>query len=259
MLGLFRKARETAVKFTDSKQYESDRYSPRRLDYILAGAGHLLVLIVGLITISSSAQTPVGGGDPIMVSMVTTAASEEVSQIEITSPAEIQEEVESVIPEEIEEIPEENPEEIEEIPEESPEEIPEENPEEIEEIPEEHPDVIPEENPVEETNPVNENFAAVSGEGSAGAGAPGPGTYESRVFNAVRRGYRTSVEPERSYRIILTVNTDGSTSVEVIRKSGTSAFDRAVENAIAMAQIPPMPPGRNSPAVINIEFLGPEQ
>ena len=113
-------------------------------------------------------------------------------------------------------------------------------------------------NPTEETAVVEEGFASVTGEGSAGAGAPGPGTYESRVFNAVRREYRTSVEPERSYRIILTVDPDGTTTIEVVRKSGTSAFDRAVENALTMAQIPPMPPGRSNPAVINIEFIGPE-
>ena len=101
-------------------------------------------------------------------------------------------------------------------------------------------------------------FVSVSGEGEAGSGAPGPGTYESRVFNAVRRGYRTSVEPDRSYRVILTVNPDGTSEIEVVRKSGTSAFDRAVESALSRAQIPPMPPGRNAPAIINIEFLGPE-
>ncbi len=208
------------MRFTDTDERDSGRYSTRRLDYILAGAGHLLILAVGLVSFSSSAQTPTGGDDAIMVTMVTAASAEEVSPVEETFPAEIQEEIETVIPEEIEEIQEE---------------------------------VIPEE--IEE---IQEEFASVSGEGSAGAGAPGPGTYESRVFNAVRREYRTSVEPERSYRIILTVNPDGTESIEVIRKSGTSAFDRAVETALAMAQIPPMPPGRSSSAVINIEFVGPE-
>ncbi len=243
------------MKFTDTDERGSRRYSPRRLDYILAGAGHLLILAVGLLTFSSSAQTPAGGDDAIMVRMVTTASAEEVSPVEITGPSEIQEEpthnlIPAEVPDEIEII-----EEL--VVEEHPENPVEENPEEIDhqEIPEE----IPEENPPDETPDVDEGFVSVSGEGSAGAGAPGPGTYESRVFNAVRREYRTSVEPERSYRIILTVDPDGNTSIEVIRKSGTSAFDRAVENALAMAQIPPMPPGRSSPAVINIEFIGPEQ
>ena len=216
------------MKFTDTEKQDSSRYSPRRLDYVLAGAGHLLILVIGLITFSSSAQTLAGGDEAIMVTMISAASAEEVSPAEITDTAAIPEE----IPEEISE----------EIPEEIPEEISEE---------------IPEEIPLE-ASAVEEGFASVTGEGSAGQGAPGPGTYESRVFNAVRREYRTSVEPERSYRIILTVDPDGTTTIEVIRKSGTSAFDRAVENALSMAQIPPMPPGRSSPAVINIEFIGAE-
>ncbi|NOQ22096.1 MAG: hypothetical protein GQ565_05530 [Candidatus Aegiribacteria sp.] len=243
------------MKFTDTDERGSSRYSPRRLDYILAGAGHLLILAIGLITFSSSAQTPVGGDDAIMVRMVTAASSEEISPVEVTDPAEIQEEAtHNLVPAEVpgeEEVIEEL-----ELEEHSVDPV-EENPEEIDhqEIPEEN----PLENPTEETSVVEEGFASVSGEGSAGAGAPGPGTYESRVFNAVRREYRTSVEPEISYRIILTVDPDGVASIEVIRKSGTSAFDRAVENALAMAQIPPMPPGRSNPAVINIEFIGPER
>ena len=237
------------MKFTDTEDYGSNRYSPRRLDYILAGAGHLIILVIGLITFSSSAQTPTGGDDAIMVTMVSAASAEEVSPAEITAPVEIPDEATSVqVPLEVlveEEVIEEP--EIEEHPQDPVEE----NPEEIDlqEIPEE----IPEETPA-----IEEGFASVSGEGSAGAGAPGPGTYESRVFNAVRREYRTSVEPEQSYRIILTVDLDGTTSIEVIRKSGTSAFDRAVENALIMAQIPPMPPGRSNSAVINIEFIGAE-
>jgi len=242
------------VKFTDTDKRGSSRYSIRRLDYILAGAGHLLILVIGLITFSGSAQMPAGGDDAIMVRMVTAASAEEISPVEVTSPAEIQEEPTHNL------IPVEEPDEVEIIEElimeEHPENPIEENPEEIDQqvIPEE----IHEENPTEETPAVEEGFASVTGEGSAGVGAPGPGTYESRVFNAVRREYRTSVEPERSYRIILTVDPDGITHIEVIRKSGTSAFDRAVENALAMAQIPPMPPGRSNPAVINIEFIGPE-
>ncbi len=221
------------MKFTDTEDHGSNRYSPRKLDYILAGAGHLIILVIGLITFSSSAQTPTGGDDAVMVTMITAASAEEISPAEITVPVEIPEEATSI------QVPLEVPVEEEEVIEEP----------EIEEHPE---------NPVEENPGSEEDFVSVTGGGSAGAGAPGPGTYESRVFNAVRREYRTSVEPERSYRIILTVDTDGTTTVEVIRKSGTSAFDRAVENALRIAQIPPMPPGRSSPAVINIEFIGPE-
>lgn len=238
------------MKFTDTEDHGSNRYSPRRLDYILAGAGHLIILVIGLITFSSSAQTLTGGDDAVMVTMITAASAEEVSPAEIAVPVEIPDEATSVqvpleVPVEEEEVIEEP--EIEEHPE---------NPEEIEQ--EEIPEETPHENPVEENPGSEEDFVSLSGGGSAGAGAPGPGTYESRVFNAVRREYRTSVEPERSYRIILTVDTDGTTSVEVIRKSGTSAFDRAVENALSIAQIPPIPPGRSNPAVINIEFIGPE-
>lgn len=239
------------MKFTDSEERNSKSYSIRRIDYVLAGAGHLLILVIGLITFSSSAEAPAGGDEAMMVTMVTTASASEVSSAEITGPVGIQEEAIQVS------IPAEEPieEEIIEEPDvvEHTENPVEENPEEIE-----HRE-IPEENPPEEIPVAEQNFASVSGGGSAGASAPGPGTFESRVFNAVRRGYRTSVEPERSYRIILTVNPDGTTGIEVIRKSGTSAFDRAVENALAIAQIPPMPPGRNDPAVINIEFVGPEQ
>ncbi len=237
------------MKFTDTQTQDTNSYSPRRLDYMLVGAGHLIILAIGLITFSSSAQTPTGGDDAIMVTMVTAASAEDISPAEITVPVEIPEEATGVqvsIEEEVIEEPEieEHPEDpVEENPEVTPQETPaEENPEEI----------------IEETHAVEEGFASVTGEGSAGSGAPGPGTYESRVFNAVRREYRTSVEPQRSYRIILTVDPDGTTTVEVIRKSGTSAFDRAVENALSMAQIPPMPPGRSNPAVINIEFIGPE-
>ncbi len=243
------------MRFTDTEERNFSRYSARRIDYILAGAGHLLILIVGLITISSSAETPAGGNEAMMVTMVTAASASEVSPAEVTDPVGIPEEATQIS------VPAEEPieEEIVEEPdvEENPENPVEENPEEIDhqEIPEE----TPPENPPEEIPADEQNFASVNGEGSAGTGAPGPGTYESRVFNAIRRGYRTSVEPELSYRIILTVNPDGTTSIEVIRKSGTSAFDRAVENALIRAQIPPMPPGRNSPAVINIEFIGPEQ
>lgn len=243
------------MRFTDSKGQNSSCYSIRRLDYILAGAGHLLILVVGLISFKGSAEVPAGGDEAMMVTMVTAASASEVSPAEITGPVEIQEEpIQVSVPAEepVEEQIVEEPDVVE-----HPENPVEENPEEVDhqEIPEE----TPQENPPEEIPAVEQNFASVSGEGSAGTGAPGPGTFESRVFNAVRRGYRTSVEPERSYRIILTVNPDGTTSIEVIRKSGTSAFDRAVENALAMAQIPPMPPGRNNPAVINIEFVGPEQ
>ncbi len=128
-----------------------------------------------------------------------------------------------------------------------------------------------EENPVEETpvteNPVEETavdpvqspeFIAVGSEGEAGSGAPGPATYEARVFNAIRRNFRTSVQPGQSYRVRFVVNTDGTVDWETLRQSGEPAFDRAVEHAITMASIPPVPPGRVGSVVLNIEFFGPE-
>jgi TonB family protein len=98
----------------------------------------------------------------------------------------------------------------------------------------------------------------VGSEGEAGSGAPGPASYEGRVFSAIRRNFRTSVNPSQSYRISFTVNTDGTHTYEVIRTSGDSGFDRAVTHALNSASIPPIPPGRTSPVNLQIEFFGPE-
>jgi len=246
--------------FTDHEELKGRDYSPRRRDYIAAGAGHILLLLIGAFTFSGGASPLTGGEDAIMVRMVTTGTTEvyredaTVQEEMQQNPQETQEEsvIPEEVPEEIQEVPGEVQEEVPEDVQEVPEDVQEEITEDVQEVPEDVQEVP------EDLQEENDGFAAVSSMGDAGAGAPGPGTYESRVFNAVRRGYRTSVTPLQSYRIILTVLPDGSTQVEVVRKSGTSAFDRAVENAIAMAQIPPMPPGRAAPAVINIEFLGPE-
>ena len=228
------------MRFTDSRTSERKSYVLRRRDVIFVIAGHVLILVVGLITSSSSVMVLPGGGDAIMVNMVTLTSNEMTS-----SPPNI-------------EHPAENPVEV--AIEVSVPEVTEEQIIDLQETENQIPDPV--EEPVEESHPQDpveaSEFVSVSGEGTAGSGEPGPGTYESRVFNAIRRGYRTSVEPERSYRVILTVNPDGTSEIEVVRKSGTSAFDRAVENALSRAQIPPMPPGRNVPAIINIEFLGPE-
>jgi len=102
----------------------------------------------------------------------------------------------------------------------------------------------------------SQSFSSVSSSGEAGTGAPGPATYEGRVFAAIRRNFRTSVQPGQSYQIELTVEPDGSVRVDTIRTSGTDAFDRAVEHALTSASIPPFPQGRTSPAVLRIEFLG---
>lgn len=239
----------TLMKFTDSNPIDRKSFFIRRRDVFFVGVGHLLILMVGLITSSSSVMTLPGSGEAIMVNMVTVASNEMTSVSPETGyPAETP--VEAAIEESVPEVLEEQIVE--------PQEIEDQIPDHAEEIIEEQPQhENPEESQVQDSVETSE-FISVSGEGTAGSGAPGPGTFESRVFNAIRRGYRTSVDPERSYRVILTVHPDGSSEIEVVRKSGTSAFDRAVESALSRAQIPPMPPGRSVPAIINIEFLGPE-
>lgn len=237
------------MKFTDSRHEERNRYFIRRRDVIFVIAGHVLILVVGLIASSSSVMALPGGGDAIMVNMVTVTSNEMTSSPpDIVHPAENPAEVAIEVS-----VPEVTEEQI--I---DPQETEDQASDQVEEVVEEQPqDEVHEESEAQDSVEASE-FVSVSGEGAAGSGAPGPGTYESRVFNSVRRGYRTSVEPERSYRVILIVNPDGTSEIEVVRKSGTSAFDRAVESALSRAQIPPMPPGRNTPAIINIEFLGPE-
>lgn len=227
------------MKFTDSRPLDKNKYFIRRRDILYVGVGHVLVLMVGLITSSSSIMAPPGSGDAIMVNMITVTSNEMISSspeaghpvenpVEVAIEESVTEVLEDQIPDHVEEVIEEQP---------------------------LHEDQM--ESQGQDSVEASE-FVSVSGEGTTGSGAPGPGTYESRVFNAIRRGYRTSVGPERSYRVIFTVHPDGSSEIEVVRKSGTSAFDRAVESALSRAQIPPMPPGRSVPAIINIEFLGPE-
>jgi len=101
-------------------------------------------------------------------------------------------------------------------------------------------------------------FVTIGSSGEAGTGAPGPASYEGRVFAAIRRNFVTSTDPPDTYRIHFTVNLDGTYRYEVVRQSGNSAFDRAVEHALETANIPPMPPGRTTPVRLSIEFLGPE-
>jgi outer membrane biosynthesis protein TonB len=246
------------MKFTDHLAAVAPRRLLSRRDCLLSAGGHVLLLVLGLITLSGSASLMPMGDGSISVSMISLDSGAQSSlSPDVRPPSELPAEVAL-------EHPEEAPEEVVEQPEELPEETVE-QPLEAVEVPNEFPDETqesPEENPVE--NPPQEvqssasTYASLSGSGTAGAGVPGPGTYESRVFNAVRRGFRTSVTPDRSYRIVLTVHPDGTRSVEVVRTSGILAFDRAVENALTLAQIPPMPPGRNSPVELSIEFLGPE-
>ena len=248
--------------FTDRPTSEtvSDRGPVGRRDYIISAVGHLLLLVLGLLTFTGSVVSPMGGDGAISVRMVNLDPQPSTTLQESPVPDEHPEEVPDQIPDEqIEEVPEEQPDEqVQVVPEEQPDE-------QVEEIPDEQVEVVPDEQVEEvqeevqvQTDTQAGDYATLSGTGTAGAGVPGPGTYESRVFNAIRRNFRTSVEPERSYRIVYRVNPDGSVEVEIVRDSGTSAFNRAVENALSMAQIPPMPPGRSSPVVLSIEFLPPE-
>ncbi len=227
---------------------------PGKLDFLVSAVVHVLVLILGIFAFSTGADLPLTGGDEaISVRMVTLKAGTE-PEVSTDERDRLPEEASpSVLPEEIVRKDEPPAEPLREpLPPEEREEVRRDVPDE----PVESSDPV-EADPVETEPPPADDFAAVGAAGDAGAGAPGPGTYEARVFNSVRREYRTSVTPVRSYRVVLTVFPDGETRVEVVRKSGTPAFDRAVEHALGSAKIPPMPPGRSAPAVINIEFFGP--
>jgi len=218
----------------------------------------VLLVILGLISFGGGSPVVPMGDGAVAVSMISLDPQSTTRlSPDIRPPEEMPEEAvqpPEEMPEEVVEQPEEIPEEVVAPPEEIPEEVPEENP--VESV--EPPIETPAENPPQEVQSSAPEYATLSGSGTAGAGMPGPGTYESRVFNAIRRGFRTSVEPDRSYRIVLTILPDGTREVQTVRTSGITAFDRAVENALELAQIPPMPPGRDDPVVIQIEFLGPE-
>ncbi len=217
--------------------------SGKRSDLYLSAGIHtgvlLLLVLVGLFT-GSSETAPMGGGEFVSVEMIVLDTGD--------TPAEI---VEEIIPDPVEEIQEEI--EVVEVIEDPVES-------EVVEV-QEVEEIIPE--PVEEvqqeTAPQqNTEFMGVGAEGEAGSGAPGPASYEGRVFSAIRRNFRTSVNPSQSYQISFTVKLDGSHSYEVVRTSGDNAFDRAVTHALNSASIPPIPPGRTSQVNLQIEFFGPD-
>ena len=200
---------------------------------------HIAVIGLGLVASSGGASTPTFGGEAIAVSMVTlegppvTGADPEHS--------------EETVPEEIDPVDQ-----VETVQEETVEETV----ETVEESSAQPEEVVGE--TVEPDETVEQAwFTGITGGGEAGDGAPGPASYEGRVFSAIRRNFRTSVEPLQSYRIRFTVLPDGTTQVETVRGSGVDAFDRAVESAIRLASIPPFPYGRSDPVVLSIEFLGP--
>jgi outer membrane biosynthesis protein TonB len=211
--------------------------SPRYL--VISVAAHALVILVGLLLSGDAWTATPMTGNAIAVEMVTlqrTAPSVSDAQEETPSDP-----VEETQPEEQLETEQETPV--------QPESEMERDP------PAQEEEAVGEQGPPET---VEGGFSAVDHQGNIQGLAPGPGTYESRVFNAVRRHFRTSISPSESYRIELVVKPNGSVEVTTIRKSGTDAFDRAVEHALTMANIPPPPPGRTAPAVLRIEFLGPD-
>lgn len=211
----------------------------QRRDMIISGAIHggiLLLLVLAGLFFRGENTIPMGGGEFVTVEMIVLDQGDTPSEA-------------------VEEAVEETP--VEETP---VEEVIEEPVEEIEEPVEEVTEPVEEvEQPVEEVEVASsQEFISVGSQGEAGSGAPGPASYEGRVFSAIRRNFRTSVNPPQSYRITYTVNLDGSTSYQVIRNSGDSGFDRAVTHALNSASIPPMPPGRTQPVQLSIEFLGPD-
>ncbi len=221
-----------------------------RRSVLISLAGHAgLILLLLVVQGFSGESMPLGGGDAVWVEVVTLSEPGSTARVE-TPPVDdivpedaVQETVDTVTPEDLTTVddPVENP---------------------VEE-PVEDGGQDPVQDAVQE--PVQQDdassgppggYVSVDAQGEAGGGAPGPATYEGRVFSAIRRNFRTASEPEQSYRIEVTVRPDGSLDVETLRTSGVDLFDRAVQHALAMAQIPPFPPGRTSPAVLRIEFLG---
>jgi len=218
-----------------------------RKSLVLSAAGHAGIILLAVILSASRGPQAPTGGDAIWVDVVTVEGPS-------APPAHVEQASQEVAPENPPVEAQETPE-VQAPPDTASAQARETPPDTTVQRPEnpevQHPEV---ENPAPP-----ESFASVTSGGEAGTGSPGPATYEGRVFAAIRRNFRTSVQPEHSYRIEFTVNPDGTTGVETIRRSGVDAFDRAVEHALAVASIPPFPQGRTSPAVLRIEFLGPEQ
>jgi len=215
--------------------------SSRRRDYYLSAGIHtgvFLVLVLAGLIAGSRETIPMGGGEFVSVEMVVLDTGENpVDEVPV------QEETTELV----EEVQEEITEVVEELPVEDEQPVQEET-----EVPE-HTEQVQEET----APPASQEFMGVGSDGEAGSGAPGPASYEGRVFSAIRRNFRTSVDPSQSYRISFTVNTDGTHTYEVVRTSGDSGFDRAVTHALNSASIPPIPPGRTSPVNLQIEFFGP--
>lgn len=215
-----------------------------RRDLVISAGIHggiiLLFLIAGLF-FSGEKTIPMGGGEYVTVEMIVLEQGDipvEQTEEAVEPVEEVQEEIQEVIEEQVDPVEEQL-----EVQEEVQEAV-----DPVEEVQE----------TVQEETPQTEDFIGIGSQGEAGSGAPGPASYEGRVFSAIRRNFRTSVNPQQSYRINYTVNLDGTTSYQVVRNSGDSSFDRAVTHAINSANIPPVPPGRTAPVQLSIEFFGPD-
>ncbi len=246
------------MKFTD-KKLDTETPMFKRSNVILSITGHVIVIVLGLVTFSGSAvQPPIGGDSVINVDMITLAPPQPMQESEqvVESTPEPVEEVAPEVQEPVEP-PAAAEEQVEEVIEEPPAEV---IPEEPQVEPVQEPVEHPEEDPVTPESETqvepSENYATIEATGSAGGGVPGPGSYESRVFNAIRRGFRTSLKPEQTYLVIVTVSAEGVLSYETVRDSNVAGFDRAVENALAIAGIPPN--NLRRVYTIPIEFKGVE-
>ncbi|MFO7626601.1 MAG: TonB C-terminal domain-containing protein [Candidatus Fermentibacteraceae bacterium] len=223
----------------------------------------VLIILAGLLMNSGPTPVIMGGGSMVSVEMVVfdplsdsgspQHVSTEIEQVQVEETVQIPELIQELMESRVVEPAEVEPVEIEPV-EIQPAEI---QPAEVQPAEVQPAEVQPAEVQPAEVQPAGQ-FVTVGSSGEAGAGAPGPASYEGRVFAAIRRNFVTSTDPPNTYRIHFTVNTDGTYRYEVVRQSGSSAFDRAVEHALETANIPPMPPGRTNPVRLSIEFLGPE-
>ncbi|MBN1433241.1 TonB C-terminal domain-containing protein [Candidatus Fermentibacterales bacterium] len=218
--------------------------------------GHVAVILLGLLVSSGGASAPLFGGEAISVSMVSLAEPGAVLHPEVGPVAETPVEEQAEVVEEVQEVLSEDQVDVVEEQAEQVEELQETPVEEVEETPvEEQAETATDEQSSQESGA----YSSIDGSGEPGGSSFGPASYEGRVFAAIRRNFRTSVQPSQSYRITFRVNPDGTIGVTTLRTSGVDVFDRAVESAIRLASIPPFPYGRTEAVVLNIEFLGPPE
>lgn len=228
----------------------------------------VLIILAGLLMNSGPAPVIMGGGSMVSVEMVVLDrlsdsgspqhVPTEVEPVQVEETVHIPELIQELMESRVVEPAEIEPAEVEPVEIEPVETQPVEvQPAEIQPVETQPAEVQPAEVQPSEIQPSGQ-FVTIGSSGEAGAGAPGPASYEGRVFAAIRRNFVTSTDPPNTYRIHFTVNIDGTYRYEVVRQSGNPAFDRAVEHALETANIPPMPPGRTTPVRLSIEFLGPE-